>query len=293
MKINSQKIGLLLVIVDMILYGMFPVFAHYFVTKMDPLFFAGTATLAGSFPLLAILKSKKKIKEIYSKKFIKPLFGVVIASTFANGFFFLGTKLTSGINSGLLVQIEPFYAAVLAALFLGETIGLGQLIATALMVVGAVTVVFKGVSGLNLGDLLILVTPIFYQVGHIFAKRIIKKISDVYVIPAARTLYGGIILTILALVINPYSALQLLNLENVISILLFGFILRALDFTLWYSAIKRIPVSKASAVLPLAAGVSFFLSITFLKEQATLRQFMGLFFILGGLILLSLQKAEA
>lgn len=293
MKNREEKLGLALVILDMVLYGMFPVFAHYFVSKMDPLFFAGTATFVGSLPLVVILKTKRKLKEVYSKKFIKPLFAIVIASTFANAFFFLGTKMTSGINSGLLVQIEPFYAVVLAALFLGETIGFGQLVATSLMVIGSVIVVFKGVRALNLGDLFILITPIFYQIGHIFAKRIINKISDVYVIPAARTLYGGIILIVLALVLNPSSASQLLSLENIISIIFFGFILRALDFTLWYSAIKRITVSKASAVLPLAAGISFILSITFLKEQATLRQFMGLFFILGGLILLSLQKAEA
>lgn len=284
---SKETKGYFLVIVDMILYGMFPVFAHYFVATMDPLLFGGVATLVGSLPLLVILKRRNKLNDLYSKKFISPLMAVVILSTFANIFFFLGTKITSGINSGLLVQLEPFYAMILGVLFLGEVVGKGQFLATLLMVVGAVIVVYKGIAGLNLGDLFILITPVFYQISHIFSKKIINKVSDVFVIPTARMLYGGVILTLLALLINPSSIMQLMVTKNIIAILFFGFILRALDFSLWYAAIKTISVSKASAILPFAAAVSFFLSIFFLKEQASMRQYFGLFFILGGLIWLS------
>lgn len=99
--------------------------------------------------------------------------------------------------------------------------------------------------------------------------------------------YGGILLTVFAVIIHPNQVVQLFKVENIISILFFGFILRALDFSLWYEAMKRVPLSKLSAVLPVAAAVSFFLSIVFLKETANLKQYLGLGFILGGLVWMS------
>lgn len=287
---DKEKTGFIFAVLDTITYGLFPVFAHYFVATMDPLLFGGVATLIGSLPLLAILKKRNKESEVYSSEFFKPLLQIAFLTTIANIFFFLGTKITSGINTGLLVQLEPFYAMILGIVLLKETMHKKQFAATFLMVVGAVIVVYKGVNNLNVGDIFILVTPIFYQLSHIISKRIINKVSDIYTIPAARMLYGGIALTTFALVLNPLSLSQLFNINNILALIFFGFIFRALDFTLWYEAIKRIPISKAAAVLPFAAAVSFFCSILFLNEKATFQQYTGLLLIMGGLLWLSFMQ---
>lgn len=286
--LGNQNIGFGLVVADMFVYGLFPVFAHYFIATIDPILFGGITTLVGSIPLLLILHVKKKTTDLHSPVFTKPLLLIAFLTTIANITFFYGTGLTSGINTGLLVQIEPFYAMLIGIFLLGEVVGFGQFAATLIMVIGAIVVVYNGFQNLNLGDLLILITPIFYQLSHVVSKKILNKVSDVYIIPAARLLYGGIALTILALILNPQSISQLLNLKNIGSIVFFGLIFRALDFSLWYGAIKRIPVSKASAILPFAAAVSFFFSIIFLKETANMRQLIGLFLIFGGLLWVSI-----
>ena len=281
---NKETSGFAFAILDMVTYGLLPVFSNYFVKTIDPLLFGGLTTLIGSSLLLLKLKLHNQEKDLYSQKFIKPLLGIALLTTAGSFFFFVGTKYTTGINTGLLIQLEPFYAIVLSAIFLGEVVKRNQIMATLTMVLGAVVLVYKGVDKLNIGDLFIVFAPMFFQASHMIAKKIMDKVSDTDVIPAARLLYSGLLLTIFALIAHPSSFQQLFSLQNVISIIVFAYIFRTLDFYLWYQAIKRISVSKAAAVIPLAAAISFIGSVFFLKEVPGIKQYLGLFLIMGGLI---------
>jgi O-acetylserine/cysteine efflux transporter len=285
---DKEVKGFIFAILDMITYGLLPVFSNYFVKTIDPLLFGGLTTLIGSTPLLLKLKLKGQEKDLFSFRFTKPLLGIAILATVGSFFFFVGTKYTSGINTGLLIQLEPFYAIVLSAIFLGEVIKKNQIMATLTMVLGAVVLVYKGIDRLNIGDIFIVFAPMFFQASHMIAKKIMDKVSDTDVIPAARLLYSGFLLTALAFIVRPSSFQQLFSLQNVISIIIFAFIFRALDFYLWYQAIKRISVSRAAAVIPLAAAISFIGSIFFLKEIPNAKQYLGLSLIMGGLIWFSI-----
>lgn len=285
---NKEVKGFTFAILDMVTYGLLPVFSNYFVKTIDPLLFGGVTTLIGSAPLLLKLKLKNQEKDLYSQKFMKPLLGIAVLATAGSFFFFVGTKYTTGINTGLLIQLEPFYAILLSAIFLGEVIKRNQIMATLIMVLGAVVLVYKGLDQLNIGDIFIVFAPIFFQASHMIAKKIMNKVSDTDVIPAARLLYSGLLLTIFAFIVHPSSFQQLFSLQNILSIIVFAFIFRALDFYLWYQAIKRIAVSKAAAVIPLAAAISFIGSVFFLKEIPDVKQYLGLFLIMGGLIWFSI-----
>ncbi|MBI5123193.1 DMT family transporter [Candidatus Roizmanbacteria bacterium] len=287
-KTNKETTGFIFALSDMVTYGLVAVFANYFVRNINPQLFAATTTLLGSFPLLIQLKIQNKQYDLYSPKFLPYFLIISLLTAIATSLFFAGTKLTSGINTGLLIQLEPIYAIILAGIFLKEVITGNQIAVTIVMVLGALFLVYKGTSQLNFGDILILITPIFFQISHLFSKRIVDKVSDVNIIPAARLFYSGIILTVFAFVINPLSFKQILDFNNFISIIFFAFIFRTLDLALWYQAIARISIAKASALIPFAAVVSFTGSIIFLKEVPRLNQYIGLVLILGGLTYLSL-----
>lgn len=287
MKVTDEHKGYLFVLLDMITFGLLPVFAHYFVATIDPLLFGGLATFMGSLPLILLLKFQHKEKDVFSSEFRQPLMIIASLTTIASILFFLGTKMTTGINTSLLMQLEPFYGTVLAAIFLGEVISRLQVLATTTMVTGAVIVVWQGMAGLNLGDLFISIMPLFFQISHLTAKKIIDKVSDANVIPCARLLYSGIFLSVIAILLNPRTLTQLLILNNLLAIVFFGLIFRSLDFILWYQGIKRVPLSKASSLLPLSVAISFFGSVLILGETATTNQFLGLALIFTGLVLLS------
>lgn len=284
---NNKRLGLILACLDMVTFGLLPILSHYFVATIDPILFAGAATFFGSVPLVIWLQKKNCLNQLYSKKYLPSLLSIAVLTTAASIFYFVGTKLTSGLNTGLLTQIEPFYALLLGIIVLRETISTNQILATLTMVAGAVIIIYQGAARLNLGDILVCLSPLLIQLSHLFAKKVYARKADSNIVPTARLLFSGILLLGIVLITNPGAFSQLANLKTLITLILFGLIFRCLDFILWYQAIARISVSRASAVIPLAIAISFLGSVFFLKETVSNYQWLGLFFILGGLIWLS------
>ncbi|MFA5770246.1 MAG: EamA family transporter, partial [Patescibacteria group bacterium] len=116
-------------------------------------------------------------------------------------------------------------------------------------------------------------------------KKILNKGTEISLILAGRHLYGGIMLIIFTLLINR-SVVSSFNINNLITASYLGLYLSLLAF-LWYSSIKKVPVSVASSFLPLTAVVSLFGSAFFLKETISFQQYLGFFFIVGGMIWLA------
>lgn len=284
MKTKSETIGYLFAVANMVTYGLLPVVAHYFVSSINPLLFGGITALIGSLPLLGYIHNKNYDKELFSHKNINLLLAIGILEILGTFTFYVGTKYTSGINTGLLLQLEPFYGIILAILFLGEVVSLNHILATLIMVIGAIIVVFKGFANINIGDILIFVTPVWYQISNTISKPLLKRVSDPMILPTAKLIITGIFLTIIIPVVYPSSLQGLFTLRNIFWLIIYGIIFRTLDQVTWYQAIKRIPLSKASSIIPLSVAISFFGSVIFLHETPVFRQYLGLILIAGGLI---------
>lgn len=276
----------LILILGMVLWGMYPILTHKLVLNLDPLFLVSVSMFIASIPFIIQLIIKKQLNRLFSQKILKTLLPVALFTAVGQAFLFAGTKLTSGVNTGLLLQVEPIYSLILGLIFLGEVIGSSQVGVTSIMVVGAMTIVYKkgGVS-LNFGDLLILLSPLMFQISHAIAKKVLNKGTEISLILAGRHLYGGIILIIFTFLINR-SVVNLININNLTTASYLGLYLSLIAF-LWYSSIKKVPVSVASSFLPLTAVVSLFGSAFFLKETISIQQYLGFFFIVGGMIWLA------
>src|SRR4051812_25571912 len=107
---HQENSGMIIAVADMIVYGFFPVGAHYFVQELDPLLFAGMTALIGSLPLVGMLKWKRSLHSIYARETLKALLLISALTTVGNILFFVGTKQTSAINTGLLEQTEPIFS---------------------------------------------------------------------------------------------------------------------------------------------------------------------------------------
>ncbi|MBI3299216.1 MAG: DMT family transporter [Elusimicrobia bacterium] len=281
---DRESTGLLLSMAGMVTYGLVPVFSHHFSMTMDPLLFAGVGTWVGSLPFLVQLTVRGSLGELLIPAYRVPFAAIGFFGIVSTLLLFIGTSLTSGLNTGLLLQVEPFYSVLIAAAFLGERTTLAEAAATLLMILGAAGIVYRGGEGLNVGDFLILLAPLFQQASHVFTKRIISKLPVVGIIPAVRFFWTGVGVTAIAVARNPAVLEQLASPKAWVGILLFGLVLRALDAWFWYAAIARISLAKASAVIPLSVAVSFLGSILFLRETVERRQVLGLTLIFGGLL---------
>lgn len=279
MKFNNTY---LILFTGMILWGLYPIFTHRYIVGLNPMFLVGISTLIASVPFIIQLIIKKELSQLFSLKILNTLIFVALFTAVGYSFLFIGTKLTSGTNTGLLLQIEPIYSLILGVIFLGEIIRGGQILATLLMVFGAMIIVYKGGSSVNLGDILILLSPLTFQISHLIGKRLLNKKVGVTVILAGRQFFGGVMLLLFTFITNK-NYISLFSYHG-ISVGFFLGIITSIISLCWYTSIKKIPVSVASSFIPLTALVSLVASAVYLKEVISIQQYIGFVLIVGGML---------
>jgi drug/metabolite transporter (DMT)-like permease len=199
--------------------------------------------------------------------------------------------MTSGVNSSILLQSEPVYSIVLSYFLLRELIRKKQIAVTLLILSGTIIVLYNGVLSLNMGDVLVLLTPLFWQIAHVIGRKILEKTST-YVVTAGRTLYGGLLLFILTL-IPGFGEFGLLIDVGIVLIFVFqGILAFACSALVWYEAISRINLSKATAIIAPYPVFSVILAWIFLGETVSIYQMAGLAVIVVGIIFLSRIHSE-
>ena len=292
---KKEKEGIIFVTITIFIAGALPIIIKYGTGLINPLFFATVSSLiAGIFLfLLAALKGNWKI--LFDRRYFFHLlligfFGIALS----NICFFFGVTLTSGINSSILLVIEPLYAIFIGYILLNEKITLKQMFFTFVIIVGTIIVVSRAKYSLNWGDLLVLLTPLCWQIAHFFSKRLMTAHKEItpMLIATARTLYGGAFLFILSGIegANQYDKL---GITNILLLLIFqGIIGFALHYSIWYEAIKRLNLSKATTLVSVYPTFSILLAWLILKELPTFYQLAGFALIMVGIFGLSGIKSE-
>jgi len=292
---KKEKEGIIFVIITIFIAGALPIIIKYGTGLINPLFFATFSSLiAGIFLFkLAVLKGNWKIlidKRYFFYFLLIGFFGI----TLSNICFFFGVTLTSGINSSILLQIEPLYAIFIGYILLNEKITLKQIFFTMIIMLGTLVVIYRAKFIFNWGDLLVLLTPLCWQIAHFFSKKLMTNHKEItpMLIATARTLYGGAFLFILSSAkgMNQYDKL---GVKGVLWVLLFqGLIGFALHYSIWYEAIKRLNLSKATTLVSVYPTFSIALARFILKEVPNFFQLAGFGIIILGIFGLSRIKSE-
>ncbi|WP_324735822.1 DMT family transporter [Thermococcus sp. SY098] len=276
---NQEAKGTLFAFIALILVGIEPVVIKS--NPVNPLSFAAFSALFASLILwVMILPSGKwrELKEIpghLHKAFLVGLFGTALAYIA----YSYGARMSTAINASLITRSEVLYSFVLSYLFLRERITKKQLVLSLIILLGIVLVITQGrFIEPKRGDVLLLLTPLFWQIGHTIAKQL--KYSP-YLIATLRNTFGGLILLVLALSFD-LEFTKLAVAEGVII---------ALTQVLWYSAIRLINLSKATAIITPAPAVAIGLSIL-LGENFTVYHAIGFMLIMIGTLGVSKIKSE-
>lgn len=293
---KKEQEGVILVIICALVHAAQPVLGKYVVSSVSPLFFASVTNLiAAASLILIILYKRESLLLLMDKKYFFSIFMVgFFGTTLSNILFFYGVRLTSGINTAILLQVESIYAMIIGYFFLNESISSKQIISTLLIIFGTSIVIYHGSAKLNLGDILILLTPFCYQAGHFFSKRLLRQteVSPLF-IATGRTLYGGIILFALNLFAGGIKEFNILTQPNMLGIFIFfGTVVYALSYVTFLAAIKRINLSKATAIISAYPSISIILAYFILKESVNLYQLSGFAIIMLGVFYLLKIKSE-
>ena len=292
---QTEREGVILVLICVFIHGALPILGKYGVSLVHPLFFASfTNLIAAAGLILFILIRKNPVGVLFNRKYFFSLLLIgFFGTTISNILFFYGVRLTSGINSSILLQVEPIYALLIGYILLNEKVTFKQIITTLIIIFGTLLVVYQGTFSLNWGDLLVLTTPLCYQIGHFFSKRLLSNnsLNPLY-IAAGRTLYGGIFLFIISQLAGVHEYHKLTEL-NILGILIFyGLVIYALTYYTFYESIKRINLSKATAIISAYPAISILLAWFILREVPDFYQMSGFLIILLGIVYLSNLKSE-
>src|SRR5271157_2951057 len=101
-KFSEETIGVILVLVSILFYGIEPIISKYIVNTVNPLFTATISILFASIIPLLILINKGMVKELVKREnavylFFISFFGSVVALVL----FLVGVGMTSGISASL------------------------------------------------------------------------------------------------------------------------------------------------------------------------------------------------
>lgn len=199
------------------------------------------------------------------------LFLIGLTSVFINQIFLVwGLVLTSATNAALILGLNPLITALLAALFLGESMGWRLISGIFLGFSGVVLAVISksadgGIAVTGWGDLVIFVCMLAYVIGTIFVKKLSGQVPAL-VITAYSTAIGAVMLG--AADMTMYGARSLGSIDGDglfwVMVLFSAWIATALGNLGWNYGIKVLGASRTAIFLnglPFAgmAGAFFFL----------------------------------
>jgi len=173
--------------------------------------------------------------------------------------FFTGLAMEGAAGAAVIQKTLFVWVALLAVPFLGERLGLLQVVAIAVLVAGTVLAApVVDLAASSDGSLLIAAATLLWAVEVILVKRLLGGISPA-VVGAARLGFGVLFLGGFLLVTGRLGGVTGVTGEGWTWVLLTGVILAAYVGT-WLAALRRAPASAVTAILVIAAPITALLT---------------------------------
>jgi drug/metabolite transporter (DMT)-like permease len=276
---NSETEGTLLAFLVLLALGLEP--AVIKANPSNPIGFITLSILFAALILWMVLLTTGKFREIrkrpgeLKKAFLTGLFATAISYSL----YSLGTSMSTAVNSAIITRLEVFYSLAIGWLFLREKVS-GRALTASLLLFGGVFLVLTGGKWITprKGDLLLLLTPLFWQLGHTVAK--FTDYSPL-TIATLRNTFGFLLLLPLALL----GGIQFTGLA-----LAEGIVIAATQ-ALWYASISRINLSKATAILTPAPVVTIVVAIAFLGEKVGVYHLLGFLLVATGTLMMAFEES--
>jgi drug/metabolite transporter (DMT)-like permease len=221
-----------------------------------------------------------------------PKSSVILAFTgvvASGGLFYVGLKLTTASNAGILSATTPIWVTVLSWLFLGERLKLVNVTGVGLSCVGLVTIICQGSvanllqRSLNWGDVLIMVGQLNWAVYTIYSRVALATRSPTAT-TASAYLVGAVALLPAFFLEEPFPREFDFN-PMIIGAVCYLSVLSPLANLLYYQALTRRSPHRAAVFMNLTPVIVLTFSALFLGEQITTVQLLGTGLVIGGVVL--------
>lgn len=190
--------------------------------------------------------------------------------------FFHGLALASNASIPNLIHKTLFiWASMMAVLFLKERLGLVQIFALLLLLLGNILILgFPRHFQFGQAEILILVATLIWAIENILAKIMLKRLKSEIVV-FGRMFFGSIFLIFYLILTHKIGLISSISAIGwiwvaIVSAILFGYVV------FWYAALKYAPVSLVTSILVLASPLTSILDSVFRTHKYSLGQIMGI-----------------
>lgn len=261
---------------------MFPVFVNQGAKTIPPLIFAACSAMVAAIGSFVYLLFKGKFSELKKKEaYFSLLMITFFIVVMPYSLFFIGASKTSGVNSSMLLLAEIVFTLIFTP-FIGEKNTKYKLFGAGGIFFGACFIMYNGKLALNIGDILIILSTVFYPIGNFYAKKVLNIISPA-VILFFRFFFGGLFILMFSL-----TAERGVNIGQVIynhwTLLVFnGLVPLCVSTIIFYESLKRIDISKTISLLMTFPLFSLIILIVYFNEKISVYQWVGVAIMMIGL----------
>jgi len=232
-------------------------------------------TMAGFILLIASIVLGKGPLILGARKYIAKLLWIGIVGTSVPVVLVAYGVSLSTVGNSFLLQTECIYSMFLSHLLLRERITGNQILLTVLSFLGVVLILTGGVvPTINIGDVLFLVAPLFYQLAHVVAKGILRKV-DPLVVVTYRLLTAGLALALVSIALGQNPLPEVSGNSQAMLVAFYASLSFSLGNSLWYFGVKHINLSKATSIMIAYPLVSVILAVFMIGETLSPARIIG------------------
>jgi drug/metabolite transporter (DMT)-like permease len=256
-----------------------------------PVLFAGIRALLGGLAMTAaavIWGGKVNLRRNWSVLALLTLFNVVL---FIGCQTFTILYLPSGL-AAVLIYLQPILVGFLAWLMLGESLSPAKLIGLFLGFSGVVAVSAGSIFGTMppLGVAFGVATALFWALGTVYFKRAQERVSTLWSV-AAPFLIGGVFLTALGLILEPWSEISWTG-TFVASWLYASLVGTAFAWALWLGLVRAGEASRVAAYVFFVPLIAVLVGVLFLGETLSPSLLVGAALVVSGIYLVNRQQSS-
>jgi drug/metabolite transporter (DMT)-like permease len=234
-------------------------------------------------------QSRKNLVRVFRKDHLKDLAIIgILASGWGLLLQIVGLSLTTATNTSIILAFVAPLTSFFAYFLLKEVLPKMFLLASALMIMGSLVVLYKPISPINLGDILVLLAAVGYAFSNAYAKKSMGRIQT-SLITFGRLFFGSLSI---ALVI-PFLGLGFATLLKAPGWVVLGGLIFAIRMVTYFKGIEIEGASIAATFLLFSPAVTVMLATLMLGETLTVTVLIGLVIVLTGGLLLTSMKAKA
>lgn len=286
MSTHSERKGDFFAFSAAFLWALFPVLVVFGKNDFSPLFFAAMSfSFAAMFGAVCVFFSPRYSFAFPKKAIVPALLGGGIIMLLVFPLDITAGKYTTAGNIGLLSQAEVFFTFLMFGLLGLEPITKRRSMGAFFVLFGCVFVLLQNFSGtFSLGDLFVILATAVAPVGNYFQKKVVLFLPPVTWM-MYRNFFAALLLFPLSFLFEQPNIALAFSAQGVFLFFISGVFAFGLSKWFFFEGIQQIGVAKSMAINASSPAITLLLGWFVLGEYPTWFQYLGLLFIISGLLL--------